>query len=499
MAMPNQMVAEVEPGAGADTNSGWWAPLKSDNSTVYAGTDRTQSTTAYVTFNGTTITATIAATGATITITGYTVQTVDVGNTLRIASGTGSWTTGLFQIQSVNTGSNTWTLDRNVATGASSALVGTMGGALATLKQAFADITASVAVTSGSLNDCTIWYKSGTDTITSGLTIPVQYGLLVHGYQTTRGDNTGTRPLLTTATNSVNMITAAQSGNTSSATFNNVTFSNTAGTVGYGFYAPSGGVGRNITLINCKLSGFISAVFGNNNTNFYWGTLIMLQTEVASCTSDGVNNAGSNFLDGCYIHGNGATGLTTINPASSTCNTVLLNSVFATNTTHGVYFQGGSAGMACVAINCIFYNNTDAGIRIQSTAAPQAGFMLVNNIFQSNGTYGIDNQGNTSSFYGLGPFNRLNNFFYLNGAALNNLPAETTDITGTASAFVTAGSNFALNTTAGGGAACAAAGFPGVLPAGIGTGYISVGALQPTSAGSSGGMIINPGMSGGLD
>ena len=53
----------------------------------------------------------------------------------------------------------------------------------------------------------------------------------------------------------------------------------------------------------------------------------------------------------------------------------------------------------------------------------------------------------------------------------------------TASPYVSVGTNFALNSTAGGGAALYSAGFPGVMPGG--TGYAAVGALQP--AASSGG------------
>ena len=52
----------------------------------------------------------------------------------------------------------------------------------------------------------------------------------------------------------------------------------------------------------------------------------------------------------------------------------------------------------------------------------------------------------------------------------------------TANPFV-GGSNFALNSTSGGGAALKAKGFPGITPAG--TGYADIGALQ--SQGSAGG------------
>jgi hypothetical protein len=53
------------------------------------------------------------------------------------------------------------------------------------------------------------------------------------------------------------------------------------------------------------------------------------------------------------------------------------------------------------------------------------------------------------------------------------------DVSLSVSPFVSS-SNFALNSTGGGGAALKAAGFPGVSPAG--TGYLDIGALQSQAA-----------------
>ena len=113
-----------------------WLPANSGgakyNWTVGAGTDYSQQDSPQVTFNGTTITATTAGVGATITITGYTVAATDVCNVLHITGGT-NFTTGWYTITSVNTGAGTWTLDRNCTTGAGSGMTGRMGGGWATL------------------------------------------------------------------------------------------------------------------------------------------------------------------------------------------------------------------------------------------------------------------------------------------------------------------------------------------------------------------------------
>lgn len=98
-----------------------------------AGTNYSDSDTAQVTFNGTTVTAATSGIAAVITITGYTVTGLEIGNICRIASGT-NYTTGYYCITNVNTGANTWTFDRNCTTGVGAAMVGRMGGAHASLQ-----------------------------------------------------------------------------------------------------------------------------------------------------------------------------------------------------------------------------------------------------------------------------------------------------------------------------------------------------------------------------
>jgi hypothetical protein len=136
--------------------------------------------------------------------------------------------------------------------------------------------------------------------------------------------------------------------------------------------------------------------------------------------------------------------------------------------------------------NSVFYANTQDGISLGET-----NFMnvtIVNNIFSSNTFWGILNSNAASLDYGLGSYFKANNAFYNNGSgATTGLPVDATDITLSANPFVSAGSNFALNSTAGGGALLKAAGYPGILAGGVGTGYLDVGALQSQCAASGGG------------
>src|SRR5690242_11230658 len=121
MAVNATAIWRVRP-SGNNANGGGFDPGISS-----PGTDYSQQNGPHVTFDGATIRATTSGTSATITVVGYTVAATDVANALNITGGT-NFTTGWYFIQSVNTGANTWTLDRNVSSGAGSGMTGRMGG-----------------------------------------------------------------------------------------------------------------------------------------------------------------------------------------------------------------------------------------------------------------------------------------------------------------------------------------------------------------------------------
>jgi hypothetical protein len=91
-----------------------------------------------------------------------------------------------------------------------------------------------------------------------------------------------------------------------------------------------------------------------------------------------------------------------------------------------------------------------------------------------------------------------NAFFNNTTAATRNVAAGIGTVTLSASPYTSIGTDFSLNATAGGGAACKGAGFPGVLQFG-GTGHIDIGAVQSGTGGSTGGLLVFSGMSGGMN
>jgi hypothetical protein len=170
-------VWEVQTG-GNDANGGGFTS---------GGTDRSQSTSPHVTIDGATITAVVHTTTTQLTLTGFTVSSADVGNVVNVNGGTA--TAGRYEIMSVDTGNNRWTLDKSAGTAAQTA-TGRMGGCLATPGQLGVIFSTSGQGASG---QCA-WVKSGTYTLSTaslasgGPFKNTSVMVKVEGYQTTRGD-----------------------------------------------------------------------------------------------------------------------------------------------------------------------------------------------------------------------------------------------------------------------------------------------------------------------
>ena len=412
----------------------------------------------------------------------------EVGNILQIASGSG-FTPGFYQVVSVSGGVATL----NTSPGTGTAAVWALGGGLTSLTTVFANLV------SGN----TVFLKAGTYTFTSTLSFPAVQKFAVEGYQSSHGDY-GTRPLITTSTNSTVMF-LYQSTTIKGATFRNISMSNTASTraicVNVGL---SGTVGQ-MLFYDCLIDGFSNAFVGDNNSSYYSTELKFIRTEVKNCTATNgaVFHVGCTYMYACWIHDNpnGSGFYTNTTPVGSLAGNSFVCCVFSGNGIDGIFSNTSSNNISLNASNCVFYNNTADGIHFGTNVV---NFTAVNCIFDSNGGYGINMPGPSPT----GCTFALDCAFYNNtsGAYSTYNDGSTSitfvglgDISLSGHPFTAASSgDFSLNGTAGQGAACNAAGFPGVAP--FGTGYISVGALDPnpSGGGGGGGMLVNPGMSGGI-
>lgn len=433
---------------GSDNNGGGFDPAS-------AGTDQSQGAAA-VTIDNSTVKATVAA--STITFTaGYTPSSADVGNIVNIISSTGGTPPTFKRYQISSETLTTWVL--NQTTGAAGATITSaiMGGSLLTVAKGF-----SVEV-----NKNTVWLKAGTYTLTTGLTAPsLTYSGLV-GYQTTHGDN-GTAPLITTATNSLTMLTQAGA----SLLLSDVSMSNTAVTRGVGI-SP----GASLTIQNCVLNGFSNGISVSSAA-----AVTAVNVKITASTGAAWLQAAAGaptFCFGCVIINNTGAGYS--DAGGSAMNLVMVNSIISGNGGGGILSSANTDFM--VVASSDFSGNTGAGIAA-SGSSPQV--YVYNSIFYSNSTYGISI---TTALLPTHVFG-LTNAYGANGTnPRNNFPVESGAITLTANPF-TSSTNFALNATSGGGTLLRGTGLLGPFIGGATTGYADVGAVQSQGAGQVGYPII---------
>lgn len=465
MAVSASTVWEVRT-AGNDTNGGGFV-------TGASGTDYSQQDAKNTGANDVSTTDAVAAGTTTITSLTANFGTTIVGNILYFAGGTGS-IAGVWRQCTARASATSITIDAAIA--ASTGMTMNIGGAL---------LTPQTAIDRMTVADMTTYIKAGTYNLTTALTTPsvspTNYDSRIIGYNATRGDTpTGSgRPTLATNEHSINAITNAQQG------FNiqNLILDGSGTTKGLVGYAVSANYN---VMYNCKITGFT-----NQGVNQSAGTIARVSAcEVTACGS-GINMlGGGDVIEDSFIHDNAGVGVTITNQ------TIVRRCVITNNT--GASSDGVLAATSSgfTVVNCTIHGNGRDGIRDVSTVYATIGTKVADNIITSNAGYGINFSTAPAHLF---PNINYNAFRSNTSGAVNGISAGTNDVTLTADPYTTVGSNdFSLNTTAGGGAACRAAGFPGVFPGATATGNLDMGAVQHADPASGGGLLTHPGMSGGM-
>ena len=414
--------------------------------------------------NGTTTVATVATVSAAADM---------VGNIAYIAGGTGSITAGWYQIISQITGVSI-TVDTSAGLTAGTGVTINIGGAMATVSAAVA-----AAVVSN-----TFWIRggSGAYTVTTALSLTfvnTNGPMIFNGYGTTRGD--GVQAVWTTSTNSIHLISFG-SGGPVNYIFRSIKFTNTAGTPLDGMHASSSTV-TDVTIQNCYFSGFRYAINGDYAIDYQFNLLLLDGVEITTSTTDGVINSGNTVITESYIHGNTGYGVN-ITSFQGVGGLVLRRTVLQSNGASGVILDNGTISPSVVyvdAANCAFVSNAADGLRVTNAhTATNPPMQVINSIFSSNSGWGINLTGGGGN-YAWGDFRA--NAYYNNtsGTITGGILTGIGDVTLSASPFVSS-TDFGLNKTAGGGAACKAVGWQGgtLLSAG---GSIDIGPVQ--SAGGS--------------
>lgn len=448
MALNSATVWELRT-TGSSLNGGGFR--SGTGGTDYSQQDAAQLSVADATASGTT-TLTSATGGFTAAM---------VGNVVQISGGT--LTAGFYEIISV-TNSNTVVLDRTAGTGSGSTLK--VGGALAGIATAVAAM----------VNGNTLWIKAGTHTLANATLTPASWStpnpMIINGYNATRGDLEG-------ATTFGSMPVIQKSAGAE----NIFTFSGTCQRLrcvvldGNGLAAngtSASGASAMATEF-CQAKNFTSFGFSTNG-NF----------NRCHATANGAGGFSATAVcgyDGCVAYANTGPGFVTNSSNYTFC-------IAYGNTGASSHGFSATSTAAPNLTNCVAYGNGGDGLRL-SNAQAVGGAFARNCIFAANGGYGVNNStGNQPTIWSA---SNRNAFWNNTSGARNALPAGANDVTLTGDPFVNAASgNFALNNTAGAGAACRAAGSPGPVAGGTTTGYLDIGVAQhqdPTGGGG-GGLVV---------
>lgn len=408
---------------GSDSNGGGF-------NSAATGTDRSLGDTPYISFTDLVIDA---VTNTKITSATYPFDSTSPGNVIYLPGG-GGFTQQRVQVVSVTGG--VATCDKAVGTVGSTNGVGYLGGSLLTPQAA-----ATLCVTWNIVH-----VKAGTYTLTASLTI----NNVVHrwvGYQTSHGDY-GTKPLITTATDSVDLVSIA--GNAGLNLYN-LSLSNTAGTRAIGIKSATNTTP--LHLIGCILDGFSEALDGNNRT-FY---LNMFGCDVKNCTgNDALTNNHNTLISHCRFQNNTTNGLAIY---AAGVPVSIIRCLITDNGGLGAYIYGSPY----IFVGNTVANNAVGGVVDHS--ADNSIFSMANNIFYGNGDWGFSVD-RAISFSGWAAFN---NAFGANtrgsygrtGLATALTPVYNAgDVSLTEDPFTdSANGDYSLNNAAGGGALCKGAGY----------------------------------------
>jgi len=450
MALPAATAWDVRT-TGDDTNGGGFVEGAS-------GTDYSQQDAAQVTY--TDIACSNAPNPHIISSALNPFTSAHVGNVINITGGA-NFTPGRYAILSVNAGAATMDSAPGLAgaTGGS----GKLGGSLATVEK-------GVELCVGGMK-C---FVKGTHQLTVGMDIPGGHGgslFRVIGYTTTHGDNG--RATIQLNANDLILCTWGSGNDTAGVVWENFVFDGNNKTGSRGFYFEENRCG--FTFYNCVFMNFKGDYCCN-----------AVKTAVT--------------LYDCEIKDNLFT------DAEKACFVIPDDELRALYIVHRCYFtnNGGEDG-ACIRVskgrlsvtNSIFYNNAD-----DTEAIDYAGMGIIrNNVFHGHDGAGILIGDNGDYLYSGVVENNIftDNVVGIYAVALgdatvqsirNNAYYDNTDdtfgfteidpISLSGSPYVNAGSDFSLNSTAGAGLACQAAGMPGTigLTSVVATGYPDVGAVQ---------------------
>jgi len=378
---------------------------------------------------------------------------VDPGNVINITGGAGCT---VQRVQMASQAAGLATFDKALGV-AGSTCTGELGGSLLTIG------VASALMVTGN----TTYIQTGTYTLAATVNINNALSLTFTGYQVTHNDN-GTKPLITSSTNSIALFTF--NGNGGSLIYmNNLSMSHTAAIRGSGVTNAISAIATpTLFLQDCILDGFDYGVYGLQSSSRFI-IIWLINTEVKNCTAGGVITYGSIYGNSCNVHDNTGRGI------DSTTNGEmrLIRCKVTDNAAAGVAIGAGASGM--ILDGNTIANNGNDGVHGGSIVGS---LEMVDNIFYGNTLYGVYILGIT------GWQVVRNNAYGANGTAPHYAVVRNGigDVALVADPFTASASDdYSLNNAAGGGAACRSTGLPGAMGGGT-TSYLDIGVAQTVGA-----------------
>jgi len=482
MAIPATAVWEVRT-TGLATNSGGYDPA--GGGTDYSLQDTPQYSVTDLVIDAVTNTK---CTSATI---GFTAA--HVGNSMIISAGTGFTVQTVF-ISSVAAG--VATCDKSLGTLGSTGGTAKLGGAKLGIENVAALVVAgnTVYIASGTYTKTT----TRTMTVAGTVVLPIKViGYPVGGSRIDQDITVANMPILTSATNSISLLTHNAASNWF---YRNISFTHTAATRGTGL-ANATAVSTGLHIRNCSFDGCLDAILvGSTSATAFLGVHIARCT-VKNSTSHGIaigvaSSATSGvIIDSCDISANAGAGISLASGFLG--NLIIKRNVIRGNTGangHGVWCQSTttnySNGQLMLIENNVFYSNAQTGVKFAFTTGRPAARSRCKSIFSDNPGY--DASCATSGIFNHSYARIENNAYYATGTgARQNISTATTDVTLTSVPFTNAGSgDFSLNQTVGSGGAVRQVGWSSAIGAAgvtVGTSYPDIG---PVGAQITSGFVI---------
>jgi len=481
MAFPANMVWEVRNG-GSSSNGGGYTPTG-------GGTDYSLQTAAQVSYTDLVIDGTD---NTKCTSAGNPFTAAHVGNVINITSGTG-FTVQRVYVVSVAVG--VATCDRALGTTGSTGGNGKLGGAMSAIEDVDSLVVpGNVVYICSDISGTAAGTKTSTRTLTCDGSAGVGYisfiGYLSGGSRTDGDILEASMPIYTSATNSVAILSL---NGASRVRFRNLKLTHTAATRGLGVSVITA-TSTGVRFENCVFDGCLSGVV---DTSGAINAATMVGCTVRNSTSHGMNlgNSTNWFLIGCLFDTNAGDGVRWGN-SSATLTVFYCASVNNTSSGHGFHASNATSDQSVpmIFIGCVAYNNAGSGFRFASTTGNLRFVTFISNLSYGNGAYGVscataglmDSTANSVVC-------RNNAFGGNSSGARQNFVTGDGDVSLSGNPFSNAaGGDFSLDSTAGEGAACRQAGFPGYVGVYGGTtkSYPDIGAAQAVVSG--GGSVAFP-------